>query len=330
MTTPPLRYLSAADVVAAMPPLDERLSLAKKTMRALGRDAQLPAKIGVEPRQPGSVGHAMPALLRGSSPDGADDLMGMKWIVGFPENPARGLPTYSALVLLNDPLTGVPIAVMDAGTITAARTPAVSGVALKLFAAPVDSTAPRVALLGAGVQARGHLPVIGRLLPGTRLRIADLDRSRAEDLAKEAAATDGIAQVQVVETIQAAVEGADVVVSAVSFGPEHQTLKPAWLTPHCCFVAIDYDMQAPAVLAHEAFFATDERDQFMATRAAGGEFVGFPAPEATLGECLREPRSRPSGRVLVCHLGVGLADVVFASAILRRAEQLGLGIILPR
>jgi len=40
--------------------------------------------------------------------------------------------------------------------------------------------------------------------------------------------------------------------------------------------------------------------------------------------------ARQPGRILVTHLGVGLADVVFASAILARAEQLGLGRILPR
>ena len=64
----PLRYLSAADVAAAMPPLTERLALAEKTLRALGHDAELPAKIGVHPRQPGSLAHAMPALLRGRHP----------------------------------------------------------------------------------------------------------------------------------------------------------------------------------------------------------------------------------------------------------------------
>ena len=66
--------------------------------------------------------------------------------------------------------------------------------------------------------------------------------------------------------------------------------------------------------------------------------MGYPDPDATLGEALRGAAvdeagrlraARRSGRVLVAHLGVGLADVVFASAILARAEQLGLGRVLP-
>ena len=63
----PLRHLSAAEVAAAMPPLVERLDLAERTMLALGTSAQLPPKIGVGPRQPGSLAHAMPALLRGDA-----------------------------------------------------------------------------------------------------------------------------------------------------------------------------------------------------------------------------------------------------------------------
>jgi ornithine cyclodeaminase/alanine dehydrogenase-like protein (mu-crystallin family) len=49
-----------------------------------------------------------------------------------------------------------------------------------------------------------------------------------------------------------------------------------------------------------------------------------------LGEAIRSRTPRPDhGRVVVSHLGVGLADLVFGDAILRRAEAAGLGTILP-
>jgi ornithine cyclodeaminase/alanine dehydrogenase-like protein (mu-crystallin family) len=312
-----------------MPSLPERLALAELTLRALGRSAELPAKVGVHPRQAGSLGHAMPALLRGQAGDGSADLIGVKWIVGFPDNPAAGLPTYHAQVILNDARNGLPLAIMDAGTITAQRTAGVSGVAIRLFAPPLDRRAAKVAFLGAGAQAGSHLPVVGHLLPGCSIRLTDLDADRARMLAAWGASVEGVASVEAVPNVCQAVEDADVVVSVVSFGPAHQTLDPSWLGPETLFVAVDYDMQAPAVLASEALFVVDERDQFLATRAAGG-FAGYPNPAATLGEALRDGLTRPAGRVLVSHLGVGLADVVFASAILRRAEQLGLGVLLPR
>ena len=331
----PLRHLCAAEVAAAMPPLSERLDLAERTMLALGRNAELPAKIGVHPRQPGSLAHAMPALLRGEAADGSLDLVGAKWIAGFPANPSLGLPAYHALVLLNDPVTGEPLAIMEAGTITAARTAAISGTAIRRFVsgggagAGAAGGSPRVAILGAGAQARSHLPVVGHLLPGARVRVVDLDPARAAGLVEESRAIEGIGSIEAVASVSQAVDSADVVISMVSFGPKHQDLDPAWLAPDALFVAVDYDMQAPAALAREALFVVDERDQFLATRS-GSTFAGYPDPDATLGEVLRgDAPPRAGGRVLVTHLGVGLADVVFAAAILARAEQLGLGRLLP-
>jgi ornithine cyclodeaminase/alanine dehydrogenase-like protein (mu-crystallin family) len=292
----------------------------------------------------------MPALLRGEATDGSADLLGAKWITGFPANPGLGLPTYHALVMLNDPLTGEPLAVMDAAAITAQRTAAISGAAIRHFV-PASKAGregrgggeSRVAILGAGAQARSHLPVIAHLLPGASLRLTDLDRPRVAALSQEAATIDGIGSAEAVPSVREAVESADVVISVVSFGPDRQTLDPAWLGPNTLFVAVDYDMQASAALAREAFFVVDDRDQFLAARS-GPTFAGYPDPDATLGELLRgevlrvetaattggATNGRPTGRILVSHLGVGLADVVFASAILARAEQLGLGRLLPR
>jgi alanine dehydrogenase len=331
----PLRHLSAAEVAAAMPPLAERLALAQRTMQALGGDAELPPKIGVHPRQPGSLAHAMPALLRGDAADGSADLIGAKWITGFPFNPELGLPTYHALVLLNDPVTGEPMAILDAATITAQRTAAITGTVIRHFLGSGegrDGGPALVAILGAGAQARSHLPVLGHVLPGCRVRITDVNVERAAVVTREADETEGIDSAVAVEGVRQAVESADVIVSVVSFGPNRQALDPDWLGTDALFVAVDYDMQAPAALAREALFVVDDRDQFLATRT-GPVFAGYPDPTATIGELLSGdgPRGRATleGRVLVSHLGVGLADVVFASAILKRAERLGLGRILP-
>jgi ornithine cyclodeaminase/alanine dehydrogenase-like protein (mu-crystallin family) len=73
----------------------------------------------------------------------------------------------------------------------------------------------------------------------------------------------------------------------------------------------------------------DHREQFLANRDAG-LFDGYPDPAATLGEAILAGTQRPDrGRVVVSHLGVGLADLVFGAAILRRAEEQGLGTVLP-
>jgi ornithine cyclodeaminase/alanine dehydrogenase-like protein (mu-crystallin family) len=159
--------------------------------------------------------------------------------------------------------------------------------------------------------------------------VADLDPARAARLAEESTAIEGIGSIEAVACVSRAVDSADVVISMVSFGPNRQMLDSAWLGRDALFVAVDYDMQAPAALARQALFVVDERDQFLATRS-GSTFAGYPDPDATLGEVFRRDAPlRTGGRVLVTHLGVGLADVVFAAAILARAEQLGLGRLLP-
>ena len=330
---PPLRYLNAADVTAAMPPLPERLRLAERTLTALVHDAELPPKIGVHPRPDGSFAHAMPAHLRGADPGGADDLLGIKWIAGFPANRELGLPAIHGLVLLTDPTTGVPTAVLDAGPITAERTAAISGVAIARFAPATAGRAPRVALLGAGVQGRSHLAVLGHVLPGLELAVYDRQQDRAAALATLAAGVPGIGLAKVGASPRQATLGADVVVTAASFAPaaERQTLTDDWLAPDALVVAVDYATYVAASVARAAdLFLVDQREQFIANRDAGN-FDGYPDPAATLGEAILGGTARPArGRILVTHLGVGLADLVFGSAIADRAAAANLGMLLPR
>jgi len=328
-----------------MPDLDERLRLAEVTMTALARpgSAELPPKVAIHPRPADSFVHAMPAHLRGAS--NGDDLVGMKWVAGYATNNALGLPSISAIVVLNDAASGLPTAILDGGPITAQRTAAISGLAISRFGpnAPAGGTsgaggasgagaAVDIALIGAGVQGHSHLPVLGHILPGARLRLFDRDPQRAEQLAAAARETVGISGVSVLRTAREAVDGAAVVVTAASFGPveERQSMTNEWLRDDATVVPIDYATYAAAEVAHDAaLFLVDDRGQYLANRDAGN-FDGYPDPSATIGEAILGRWPRPSGRVVISHLGVGLADLVFADAIVRSAIARGLGTTLTR
>ncbi|MEP6639471.1 MAG: NAD(P)-binding domain-containing protein, partial [Chloroflexota bacterium] len=311
-------------------------ALAERTLTALVADAELPAKIGVHPRPNGSFAHAMPALLRPTDTVTADptttshDLLGIKWVTGFGDNQALGLPAINALVIVNDPATGMPTAILDGGSITAQRTAAVSGVAIARFA---PARARRAAIIGAGAQGHSHIEVVGHVLPGVELVIHDRHPERAAALAEAARATPGIAAARAAGTAREAASGADVVITAASFtSPDRRgALTGEWLTSDALVVAVDYATLVAASVAREAaLFLTDERGQFLANRDAG-QFDGYPDPGGTLGEAILAATTRPmEGRVLVSHLGVGLADIVFADAIVRTAEAAGLGTVLPR
>ena len=58
----------------------------------------------------------MPAFLPGQK------ICGLKWVAGFPTNVPKDLPTITAVIVLNDPETGMPLAFMDGTYITALRT----------------------------------------------------------------------------------------------------------------------------------------------------------------------------------------------------------------
>jgi ornithine cyclodeaminase/alanine dehydrogenase-like protein (mu-crystallin family) len=328
---PSLRYLAAAEVIACMPSLPERLALAERTLVGLAEDAELPAKIGIHPRPAGSFAHAMPAYLPGPAPDGSRDLVGMKWIAGVPDNVGAGLPALHALVLVNDPRTGIPRAILDGGPITAQRTAAISGTAIARWSPLVAGRRPRAALVGAGVQGRAHLPVLGHLLPGVDVAIHDRDPDRAAALAHDAAAIPGIGAATAVADARAAVGDADVVVTCVSFGPIRQVMTDAWFAPGSLVVAVDYATSVAAEVARGAgLFLVDDEGQFRANRDAG-LFEGYPDPAGILGTAIRDAWPRPpDGRVVVSHLGVGLADLVFADAILARAEAAAVGTLLAR
>ncbi len=329
MVVSPLRYLSAADVLAAMPSIAERLALAARTMTALVADAQLPPKIGVDPTPSDSFSHAMPAWARGAAPDGSGDLLGVKWVVGFPENATRGLPVISATTILSDPVNGLPLAILDAAGITAVRTAAVSGVAISRWGPPASSV---IAVIGAGVQARSHLPIVAHLLPGADVTLCDRDLARADALADDVRAGlfGHLGSVRTTADPTAAVAGTGLVLTLVSFGPRRRSIPEEAFRDDATVIAVDYDMCVPAAFATSAdLFLTDDRGQFLAN-CDGTQFVGYPEPGAMIGEAITAGTPRPAGRVLVAHLGVGLADVVFADAILRLAVERGIGTVLER
>jgi ornithine cyclodeaminase/alanine dehydrogenase-like protein (mu-crystallin family) len=95
-----------------------------------------------------------------------------------PGNPgARGLPAIQGLVLLFDARTGIPLAAMDSGYLTAMRTAAATAVAAKWLALPESSS---LAIIGCGVQARAHVATLLQVRPLKRLHTFDLNRAAAD------------------------------------------------------------------------------------------------------------------------------------------------------
>ena len=319
-----LRYLGAKDVAACLPGPSRQLELATMGLLALARDdAEMPPKTVLRLRT-GCQLEAMPCWHKTAG------LVGIKWVAESAMNQGRGLPAVHALLVLNAPDTGIPTWIMDASAITAVRTAAVTGAAVRALAPP---TARRAAIIGAGVQGRSHLRMLGSLLPGITISAHDRDPERAEAFATWARGQQGIGSVQVRPTGREAVSDAEIVVTAAALGSMSQVMQPDWLPPECLVVALDDDTYVSATLAASAErFVVDDRPQFLAYRAHDS-FKGYPDPAETLGEVIgRGSKGSPQarGRVLVTSIGVAVVDILFAEEVRKIAEGRGLGIELER
>ncbi|MBQ0829537.1 ornithine cyclodeaminase family protein [Streptomyces sp. RG38] len=106
---------------------------------------------------------------------------GVKSVVVRADNPAKGLPTHVGTVTVFAPDTGVPVAVLPAGTVTELRTAAASAVAAEALALPGPTT---LAVAGAGAQARAHVTAMAAVRPIRRVRIWNRGPDGAAGLAE--------------------------------------------------------------------------------------------------------------------------------------------------
>ena len=204
-----VRVLSEHDVQRLLP-MAECIDAMAEVLAALARDElHNPLRSVVLPPGAEAFMGLMPAYR--SSPDA---LYSLKAVCISPGNPARGLDSHQGFVALFDGVTGEPRAFVNASAITAIRTAAVSGVATRLLARPESRT---LAILGAGVQARSHLDAMRAVLPFERVRVWSRTPERAAEL-------DGV---EVAATVEEALAGADVVVTATT--SREPVVRREWL-----------------------------------------------------------------------------------------------------
>ncbi len=284
----------------------------------------MPPKPGLHPR-PDCFIHAMPAYL--SEVEAA----GLKWVAGFPPNREKALPQITGLLILNDPETGLPIAVMDATWITEMRTGAATAVAAR-YLARADSAA--AAILGCGIQGQSNLAALAEVLP-------ELERAYAYDIVPEYSALYapemrqrlGL-EVEVVSSPREAVEAADVIVTAGPITkPPHGTIQPGWVQLGAFASAVDFDSYwAAGALTEFDMIATDDLAQFEYYRESVGYFQDTPYPYADLGQIAggQQPgRSSSQQRTMTMNLGLAIEDVIVAKRIHTLAGEQGIGQNLP-
>ncbi|HEU4588099.1 MAG TPA: ornithine cyclodeaminase family protein [Gemmatimonadales bacterium] len=237
--------------------------------------------------------------------------LGAKLVTFYPEN--RGTHTHHALILLFQPDTGEPLAVLDGRLITEMRTAAASAVATDRLA---RADAQVLAILGAGVQAASHLAALRRVRPFREVRVWSPRRAAA--FAREHG-------VIAAASAEAAVRGADVIVTATS--ATTPVLAGAWLAPGAHVNAVgacrpDW-RELDDALVRRARVIVDSRD---AAKVESGDVIAAGRIDAELGEVVAGTlpgRTSPAEVTLFKSVGVAVEDVVSAALVLERARAAG-------
>jgi ornithine cyclodeaminase len=237
----------------------------------------------------------MPAYRSGEEP-----LFGLKLLCVMPGNPARGLDAIQGVVLLADGVTGKLRTVMDASTITAIRTAAVSAVATRALA---DEEACLLAIIGTGVQAARHLESLSLVRRVRRARVAGRDPARAQAFVSSVQSRFPFT-IEAVESVEAAVRGADMIVTATTSA--EPVLHGSWLSPGTHINAVGASRPT-------------HRELDSATIATSSLFTD--RRESLEGEALDYQVALEEGAIKPGHVKGELAEVILGKIKGRTSEQ---------
>jgi alanine dehydrogenase len=253
--------------------------------------------------------------------------LGAKLVTVFSGNAARGLPALYATIVLLDPNTGALAAIMDGRYITAARTAAVSAVAVRHLSC---QNARVLAILGSGVQARSHAEAVCGIQLFQEVRAWS---PTPEHLARFV--SDAGAAVRIAPNAQDAVRGADVIVLATSSAVP--VIQSDWIAPGALVISLGAhepgmremdpaltararvigDSRAAAVVEAGDIVQGIREGHFMDAHIAG-----------ELGEVIlgRIPGRRTTEEVVIFKsLGLAVEDVAAAQLAYTRAVEQGIG-----
>lgn len=284
--------------------------------------ALMPPKVYLSLDEVGGDFRAMPSYLpaRGA---GQPALAGVKWVNSHPDNPKKhGLPSVMGVYVLSDPETALPLAIMDATVLTAARTGAAAAVASRALAKKQPKS---MGFVGSGVQARtmlsAHRAVYAHPL---ELVVADVNPEAAATFAKEAGARVG--------TVEEAA-GCDIV--NASTPGRAPVIRKAWLRPGAHINAMGAD--APGKQELDGDVLADAKvvidDHYQATHS--GE-INVPLSSglyresqihASLGDVLTGKRPGREGDEITIFDSTGLAiqDVALAAVLVTAAREKNVG-----
>jgi ornithine cyclodeaminase len=316
--------ISGADVRRLMPMID-CIPLVETAMRTVSRGgAQLPLRIGVSPVGTQNKMVVMPGYLDEPAS------MGAKVIAVYPANARRGLSSHMGVIVLFDVREGVPLAMIDASSITGMRTAAATAVATRALS-PDDAC--DLTIIGTGEQAAAHLHAISLVRRLRTVRIWGRSRDHARAFAeREASSVE--CRIDVCETIRDALAGADLVCTTTS--SQEPIVQGAWIArgAHVNLVgaSVPSAREVDDALVKQSSFFVDYRPSALAQAGELLSAMGADAANHIRGEIGEVLNGVVPGRTdefeitVYKSLGIAAQDLVTAQEVYRRAKAEGAGV----
>jgi len=301
--------------------MDEVLEAVENAFRlkAQGK-AIMPPKIYLELPEFNGDFRAMPAYIDGAA--------GMKWVSVYPDNQRYHLPAVMATIILCDPHTSYPLAIMDGTYITSMRTGAAGGIAVK-YLARKDSTV--IGMVGAGEQAETQLLAISRVLPKIKEVKAFSRREETRQRFAEKMAAKLELNVHPVDSVEAAAEADIVVTTTYATGP---VVKKHQIKPGTHINAIGADAQGKQELEAELLQAAKIVIDDFEQACHSGE-INVPLSQGqlkvediygTLGEVaagMKKGRENDEEITIFDSTGLAIQDIVCAKLVYQKAKERG-------
>ena len=325
-----LRFLSGPDIDSLGLSHAEIVAAVEDAVRAHGDGRAV-----IEPRVhlvPDNNGAGHFNVLRGHLP--APGVSGVKVVGDFVANYAAGLPSELGLLTLYDPGTGVPLAIMDATLITACRTGAMTAVGARYLARPDSRVLGHVGTRGT---AFWNIVLLDEMFDLDEIRITSRRPESREAFAQELAAITAT-RIRVVATAEETFDGADILVEASRLTEPEPLLrtgsvKPgAFVVPYGTVSAVELDLLdvMDKVVVDDWREAQSGRFGALRRHVDTGR-LSAASLHAELGQVVtgrRPGRERDEERILLWHRGLAILDIAVGLAIVRRAEQQGIGTML--
>ena len=328
-----LRFLSGPDIDGLGLTRREIVDAVEDAVREHGE-----GRTSFEPRvhltpDNGGIGHFN--ILRGHLDGlGEHGISGVKVVGDFVPNYRKGLPSELAMATLFDPTTGVPLAVLDATTITAARTGAMTTVGARHLARR-DSKI--LAHAGARGTAWWNVTMLDDLFDLDEIRVTSRRPESREKFAADLSA-ELTTPVRVCATAEEAFDGADVLVEATRLTEPEPLLRTAavrpgaFVVPYGTVSAVELDLLDVVDKVVVDDWRESRSGRFGALRAhVDTGRLSEQSLYAQIGEIVsgqKPGRERDDERILFWHRGLSILDVALAHLILTRAEAADVGTML--